>query len=188
MASSYLIDGYNLIYALGLLHSKVGPQGLEKSRSDLLGLVAGSLAAEAGNVTVVFDAAHAPPGARHEENVRGIRVLYSPAGEEADDLIETLLAQHSSAKHVTVVSNDHRVQQAARRRQAQAMPCEEFADLLMTHRKPASAPLQAPEKRDKLSPEETQRWLKEFGDLEDDPAMKEWSALRPWPGAERDKK
>ena len=33
----YLIDGYNLLYAMGVIHGRLGPAGLEKARLRLLG-------------------------------------------------------------------------------------------------------------------------------------------------------
>ena len=49
----YLIDGYNLLHAMGVLRGKVGPQGLEKARLRLLGLLRGVYGKDAGAVTVV---------------------------------------------------------------------------------------------------------------------------------------
>ena len=57
MSATYLIDGYNLLYAMGVLGGPVGPHGLEKARLRLLGLLHGSFAEESFTVTVVFDAA-----------------------------------------------------------------------------------------------------------------------------------
>src|SRR5437660_1185762 len=54
----YLIDGYNLLHAMGLLGGTVGPHGLEKARAGLLGLVSGTHAEAVAEVTVVFDARH----------------------------------------------------------------------------------------------------------------------------------
>ena len=58
----YLIDGYNLLHAMGVLHGQTGPKVLEKARLRLLSMLRGRFEQRTGNVTVVFDAAHAPPG------------------------------------------------------------------------------------------------------------------------------
>src|SRR5262245_54622478 len=66
-AMFFLIDGYNLLHAMGVLHGRVGPTGLEKARGRLLGLLRGAYAEqEHDHVTVIFDAAKAPPGADPE--------------------------------------------------------------------------------------------------------------------------
>src|SRR5690349_19449608 len=67
----YLIDGYNLLHAMGLLHGKAGPHGLEKARLALLGHLCGCHRENVSAVTVVFDASGAPPGAVPEDEYQG---------------------------------------------------------------------------------------------------------------------
>src|SRR5205809_7364029 len=119
----YLIDGYNLLYAMGVLRNRAGPTGLQKARRGLLGLLRGAYGEEAAEVTVVFDAAGAPPGAAEEEHYQGIHVRYAIHQDQADDLIEALIRHHSAPRQLTVVSDDHRIQQAARRRQCTVQGC-----------------------------------------------------------------
>src|SRR5437870_1736225 len=96
MSAAYLIDGYNLIHAMGLLPPRVGPGGLEKSRRALLGLLKGSFGDQAGAVTVVFDASRAPAGTDVSQTYHGIHVYYAQGQQEADDMIEELL-RHAGA-------------------------------------------------------------------------------------------
>ena len=56
MSTAYLIDGYNLLYAMGVLVGPVGPTGLAKARLRLLGLLHGAHGEESAAVTVVFPA------------------------------------------------------------------------------------------------------------------------------------
>src|SRR5437660_6033331 len=86
----YLIDGYNLLHHVGLLHGRVGPAGLEKARRALLGHLGGRFGAGADAVTVVFDARRAPPTAADTLDFDGIHVQFSRS-EEADDVIERLI-------------------------------------------------------------------------------------------------
>src|SRR5262249_53113494 len=74
---AYLIDGYNLLHAIGVLRGRVGPQGLEKARQRLVGLLHGALGTESTNATIVFDAAGAPAGATDEQEYRGIQVRFA---------------------------------------------------------------------------------------------------------------
>src|SRR5437899_1443229 len=61
MSAGYLIDGYNLLYALGLVTGKTAPPGqLEQARARLLALLHHAFSADGPHVTVVFDAAAAP--------------------------------------------------------------------------------------------------------------------------------
>lgn len=166
-AMPYLIDGYNLVYALGLAQKRMGPTQLEKARLNLLGLLRGALGDEAAQVTVVFDAASAPPGAREEQDYQGIHVLFAVRDDQADDRIEALIRHHSAPRQLTVVSDDHRLQQAARRRHCVAMRCADFLDLLEKQRRRPAAPAEAA-KPEVVSAQETERWLREFGDLAGD--------------------
>jgi hypothetical protein len=163
----YVIDGYNLLYALGLVHARMGPHGLEKARLALLGRLAAS--GEEG-MTVVFDAGHSPPGAPAGQDHQGVRVLFATK-READDLIEELIGQDSAPRGLTVVSDDHRVQQAARRRHCPVLGCLDFIEHLSRPAPPA-APDEAPAKPHGISRAETQHWLREFEELANDPKIR----------------
>jgi hypothetical protein len=165
----YVIDGYNVLYAIGLVHAKMGPHGLEKARLALLGRLHASGAAEA--MTVVFDASHAPPGAVAEQDSQGVRALFALKGE-ADDLIEDLIRQDSAPRGLTVVSDDRRVRQAARRRHCPVLGCLDFIEQLSRPAPPTAPADEAPAKPQRVSPEEAQHWLHEFADLERDPQIR----------------
>jgi len=53
MADSYLIDGYNLIHALGLLDRQRGATALEESRQRLLEFLHEGFEADSGCATIV---------------------------------------------------------------------------------------------------------------------------------------
>jgi predicted RNA-binding protein with PIN domain len=130
---------------------------------------------EAGRVTVVFDAAHAPPDADAVLEIHGIQVYFAVGEHEADDLIEKLIRSASAPKQLTVVSDDHRLQDAARRRRCAVLGCGDFVDWLDRHRRQRKQPSGAemPSKPEGVSLSETQHWLSEFADLENDPEFKE---------------
>ena len=173
---SYLIDGYNLVHAMGLLPGKVGPTGLEKARLGLLGLLRSVYADEATAVTVVFEAANAPPGAPGEEEYQGIHVRFAVKQEQADDLIETLIRHDSAPRQLTVVSDDHRIQRAAQRRHCIVSGCADYLEWLERHRRERRRSQREPSpKPESLSQEETQHWLREFASLQNDPNLKELS-------------
>jgi len=172
----YLIDGYNLLHAMGVLQGRVGPTGLEKARLRLLGLLRGTYGDQAADVTVVFDAAGAPPGSQEEEAYQGIHLRYAVHQPEADDLIETLIRQDSAPRQLAVVSDDHRLQQAGRRRHCVVLGCQDYLDALDRHRQSSQQRLrETPEKTPLPGQAETQHWLKEFADLEEDPDWRELS-------------
>jgi predicted RNA-binding protein with PIN domain len=173
---SYVIDGYNLLYAMGVLHGRVGPKGLEKARLGLLGLLHAVYGDESKAVTVVFDAAHAPPDVPEEQQYQGIQVRFAVEQEQADDLIEKLIRRDSAPRQLTVVSDDHRIQRAARRRHCTVSGCAQYLAWLEQHRRERRLELtEADPKPEHLSEKETQHWLHEFASLQNDPGLKELS-------------
>jgi hypothetical protein len=164
----YVIDGYNLLYATGLAHARMGPHGLEKARRALLGRLGASGGAA---VTVVFDASRPPPGAPAEQDHQGVRVLFA-LQREADDLIEELIREDSAPRGLTVVSDDRRVRRAARRRHCAVLGCLDFLEQLSRPAAPAAPPDEAPAKPKGVSREEAEHWLREFADLAGDPQIR----------------
>jgi predicted RNA-binding protein with PIN domain len=175
-----LIDGYNLMHALGLMNKRLGPGGLHKVRHRFLNDLAAALdPIEAHQTTVVFDAAEPPTGLAGELRHKALTVIFAVDDESADERIEVLIAQHSAPKTLTVVSSDHRVQAAARHRKAGVLGSDEFWSDLEDRkaRKPQAAP--APPSAEELAREhglssaEADYWLEEFADLAGEPEARE---------------
>ncbi len=173
MRDSYLVDGYNLIHALGMIRRDLPPGGLEQSRRALLAFLVRAFGDRASDVTVVFDARHAPPGVSRTQEFDGLHVQFAAKNESADDLIEALIDEAAQPEALVVISGDHRLQAAARRRGAQAWSHDELLDFLEKPEAttPPGAGADTPKK---MSPEELRRWLTEFGYLENDPEFKEF--------------
>jgi uncharacterized protein len=175
-----LIDGYNLMYAVGLLGHRLGPDGFRKVRQRFLNDLAAALdPVEAHQTTVVFDAADPPHFVPHETTHKGLTILFAVGDESADERIEWLIAHHSAPKTLTVVSSDHRLREAAARRKARAVTADDFWTELEGRRRrqapEAPPPLSAEEiaRQHGLSPEETEYWLDAFADLADEPETRE---------------
>lgn len=173
MADSYIIDGYNLIHALGMIQKQVNPGGLEEARRKLLVFLADRFGADSARVTVVFDAQHAPRRVARQQVAHGLHVHFAPKDQTADDWIEKLIADEPQPRRLVVVSNDHRLQTAARQRAARGWTHEALLDFLDAQPGAERKQVQD-EKAADLSPEETKHWLEEFGSLESDPELKEF--------------
>src|SRR3954470_14985209 len=77
-AMRLLIDGYNLMYALGLMGRRFGPEGFRQVRTRFLNDLAAALdPLEAHQTTVVFDAAEPPDHVPHELRHQGLTVLFA---------------------------------------------------------------------------------------------------------------
>jgi uncharacterized protein len=161
-----LIDGYNLLHATGITGRGRGPGGFERSRLALLNFLAESIdPAELPGTTVVFDASDAPAGLARVVNHRGITVRFASQHAEADDLIESLICDCTTPRRLLVVSSDHRIQRAARRRRSQTLDSDVwFVELLRARRERQAAPTGAPERPAvPLLQEDVEYWLRQFG-------------------------
>jgi predicted RNA-binding protein with PIN domain len=176
MPDSYVIDGYNLIHALGMISKQVEPGGLEASRRRLLDFLAGAFGADADRVTIVFDARQSPRGVSRRHSHLGLHVHFAPKDQSADDWIEEVIDNEMRPHSLVVVSNDLRLQSAAKRRGAKAWSHDALLDFLEKREKRKAAP-QRDERSGNLSPEELRRWVQEFESLESDPKVKEFFDL-----------
>jgi|SRR5262245_25917677 len=158
----YLIDGYNLMYALGLARRNGGRAAWDRGRRLLLDWLADQHGPAAGNVTVALDAQNARGGLVIEESHRGLRIVRKQ-GRAADDMIEDLLKDERSPQTLTVVSNDARVREAASRRGCMVQKCEDYIDAVMDRPRPRTPADDQPEKDERATPAEIAEWLQKFG-------------------------
>jgi hypothetical protein len=170
----YLIDGYNLLFALGLLTKQGRREAVEPARLRLLDFLHEHFGDAAAQVAVVFDAARAPRHTPAEEYHRGVHVYYALAGE-ADDLIEELVRREPVPEGLTVVSDDRRLRESARRGGCGVLRCLDFVERIAFPAAPPAEPSgEGPAKPAQPSQRETEEWLREFGDVERDPALRKW--------------
>jgi predicted RNA-binding protein with PIN domain len=157
-----LIDGYNLLHALGMA-PRAGALSLKRSRLRLLDWLSDQLGARSSDVCVVFDSKHEGRGS--EQAHRAIHVRFA-SNETADDLIERMVREESAPAALTVISNDHRIQHAATRRGCPCWDCNTFIDWLQ--RRDATGPpaprSEQSDKPDGPSDVEVDDWLKRFGE------------------------
>ena len=158
-------DGYNLLYASGVIGSG-GRTALEGAREALLDWLGELLSDEQRlRTTIVFDGREAPPGLPDSDRRHDIQIRFAPRGSEADDLIEELIGAHSSPRSLTVVSSDHRIHRAARRRKATPIDSDKW---VASMRRSPETYHPEPDRNRVVKPEELNFWLKEFGEEAED--------------------
>ncbi len=165
---SLLIDGYNLLNAVGIIGYGSGTSSLERSRMALLNFLAESLEpAELAATTIVFDAHLPPRGLPQALEYRGLKIRFAVQYEDADSLLEELIQADNAPRRLTVVSSDHRIQRAARRRRARAVDSDVWYGELLHHRHSQLSAATGMATRVKpnvpLLEEEVERWLRQFG-------------------------
>jgi predicted RNA-binding protein with PIN domain len=157
-----IIDGYNLLHVTGI----TGRHGdLHGSREALLRYLAGAIEPkERALTTIVFDAAEAPPGLPRTINFEGLTVHFASNYQDADEQIEELIATCNVPRSLLVVSSDHRIQRAARRRRAQFVDSDVWmADIsrrrVQVNRSNDRGPQ---EPQASLTADDVQYWIAEF--------------------------
>ncbi|MBB6626423.1 NYN domain-containing protein [Nocardioides sp. KIGAM211] len=120
-----VVDGYNVTKAVWPASS------LEAQRIRLLNGLAPLVARSGVETTVVFDAASSsqrPVVA----TPRGVKVLFSPQGVIADDVIRDLVDAEPTGRLVLVVTDDRELATSVERRGARTVPARTLESLLQT--------------------------------------------------------
>lgn len=146
-----LIDGYNVIAPVAAPGRGDTAGWLRAERQLLLDRLVSHLDERLLRQTcVVFDARAGRVFRRESrQSFHGLEVRFAVDHDEADDLIEELIAKHSAPKRLTVVTSDRRLQTAARRVGALACDAQPWLDALLDRRLWMAVPWPA---RDEVSP------------------------------------
>lgn len=161
-----LIDGYNLLYATDIIGQGSNAGTLQASRQALLDFLLDTLREDLLERTIiVFDAKDPPPGLPRQVKQGPLQIHYATGFPNADQLLKEYIEIHTAPRQLLVVSSDHEVQRAARRRRATFVDSDVWYRKVRSqqngphspragsHDKPAGTPSAA----------EVQRWMKEFG-------------------------
>ena len=184
MSLLLLIDGYNLSQPVATSRN-IDPRWLERNRNGLLRDLAEHLSGPIRAKTcVVFDAANPPKGRPDRFTHSEMDVRFAVGYPTADDLLEEIIRAHHTPKRLMVVSSDHRVQTAARRRNARYFDSQPWIDALTDGKIHLAVPLpEAPggagegdrkgqnggekparAKKPRIQdPKEVEEWMREFG-------------------------
>lgn len=162
---SVLIDGYNLMHAVGfapLPHSTRTAHDSARRRFLEWLTATPAVKADPSVIRVVFDAQNSKRDLGSSTH-RGVTVTFS-FGQTADDLIEALISVHPLPQQLRVVSNDSRLRDFARRKRCHHLSCEEFMD--WSAAPPSTTPGDPPPPDDKPKvdwPDEFDTLMKAFG-------------------------
>lgn len=176
----WLIDGYNLMHAAGAMNARRGGKRFLQARRRFLNKMAVALGPLALETTVVFDASRPPPGLPVRSTHKGITIIFAVNDDDADSRIERMIVEHPNPKILAVVSSDHRIQRAAKRRKARPVEADDYLDRLQTLRyEQAKPPPLNGDGREVevngqdiiMTPEEIAEWERVFGSIDDDPEV-----------------
>lgn len=119
--SKILIDGYNLI---GIFH-----KDMRKAREDLIANLIIYSKEKKHEITLVFDGYKEGMGRETSEIRGGIRIIYSGAGEKADDVIKRIIKTEKALW--LVVTSDRDIEKAVWRENCISIDSSIFFDILM---------------------------------------------------------
>jgi predicted RNA-binding protein with PIN domain len=120
-----LVDGYSLLHNWPELargrarHSAV-------ARDELVSVLTRYQDAAQTPITVFFDGGGAPAGVPKNESGRGIEVLFSKAGQTADDMIERAAHRFQPYGEVMAVTNDNAERATVIAMNGTVSSCENF--------------------------------------------------------------
>lgn len=143
-----IIDGYNLMHAAGIARQRYAAGEMERCRKQLQLKIASMLEAKAlARTTLVYDAFASISDDQRVFRKHGMKIVFAPMGQDADSVIEELLQKHSAPRQIIVVSSDHRLHKAAKRRKARCVDSEVFMQQIETE-KPLSGRRRRPSQSD----------------------------------------
>ena len=155
-----IVDGYNVLHATKWLASP----WKGASRAELCNLLGQLSRVSNEKIIVVFDAV-APDSPVGMGKELAVDVVYSGHGRSADDVIIKMINKSSGPRDLTVVSSDRQIRTAAKSRGCKVRPAGEFlkASSRQLSRALRKRAIEPEEKTKGLDPEESRRWLEEFG-------------------------
>ena len=101
-----LVDGYSLLHNWPELAAGQ-PRHSERARDELIHVLTRYHDATGEPITVFFDGADAPGNAPKNESGAAVEVLFSRAGQTADQMIERATHRFLNYGEVLVVTDDH---------------------------------------------------------------------------------
>ena len=176
MSILLLIDGYNVVSPVAPPRQprrSPDPNWLHRERMLLINRLIENLdEATRKRTSVVFDASNPPRDRPSEFQIDFIHIRFAIDYPEADDLIEEIIQDHHSPKQLMVVSSDHRLQTAAKRRGAKFHDSAEWLDALMDgnvhlaidpQKRAGQGSVKSDKPVDELTDQKVEDWMREFG-------------------------
>lgn len=164
---SLIIDGYNVLFAIGRYGGKPIGEVIEQARTRLLHQLVRYHQETGDGVTVIFDSKQPAGGASREESLPGVRIRYSHPPRTADDDIRRLVETSTAPRHIRVVTSDRALARDCAQAGADVVGAKTFYHELSRQTRQADAEGREHQlKREPPSADEVREWLEIFGDDE----------------------
>jgi len=157
MEKKIIIDGYNLLRCDAWPVTK--ERDLEGQRDDLIRQLQTYAAKQGDSIVVVFDNSSGAMKQIHHGSL--LKIVYSPASKEADEVIQQMIRKAPSARNIVVVSTDRAIRNTAKDHGAVSMRSESFCNMLLSQETNTSYSTSTEEDKE-LSAEEVEYWKRLF--------------------------
>jgi predicted RNA-binding protein with PIN domain len=151
MAFQYLIDGYNLLYALPVMP----PGTWQEKRAHLLAWLKQKRPQGNNAVTVIFDSRQ---GLGDRQTGPDLTVIFT-AGETADDWISAHVRQTPNPRAMVVVSNDLGIRTMVRGTGARFLTASDFLKSSSLEKRDPGRSRQKPDNASEITDEFKEKWL-----------------------------
>lgn len=161
-----LIDGYNLLFAVGFGNLGTPAAKLPAARQELFDFLTRVLdESERRSTVIVFDAKRAPYGNAATQYFAHMTIHFAVDYRDADELLIELIRSNHTPQRLEVITSDHSIQVIAQRRRAQAIDSDVWYERIATRtrRQPLAPP--SPALGDHSTADDTSRSPSETADL-----------------------
>jgi uncharacterized protein len=124
-----LVDGYSLLHNWPELAAGQ-PRHSERARDELIHVLTRYHDATGEPITVFFDGAGAPAGTPVNESSAAVEILFSRAGQTADQMIERAAYRFKNYGEVLVVTDDHAERDVVTGMGSAAVNCANFIRMI----------------------------------------------------------
>lgn len=154
-----LIDGYNVLHASW----QCGGPFTDAGRGKFVELLTAWARRRRESVVIVFDGA-LPRGETFQQPAdTPVEVIFSGGNHTADSVIEDRILASSAPRRLLVVSSDHEVRIAARRRRCRTLTSDDFVQTVRRDLARRGRPGEPAQKTEGLENQDVDEWLKTFG-------------------------
>jgi predicted RNA-binding protein with PIN domain len=111
---------------------------------------------------IIFDGI-GPPDKTGFNNISNLEITFSGRNTDCDSIIERRILDSTAPSHLTIVSTDRKIRDAASARKATSIQSDEFWDMVTKRLSKQKRGKEPAAKRTGLTESETELWLRTFG-------------------------
>ena len=152
-----IIDGHNLLWAIQNPdeYTSITDVAMCQALDIYFGLTR-------DKAEIIFDGI-GPPDKTGFNNISNLEITFSGRNTDCDTIIEHRILDSTAPAHLTIVSTDRRIRDAASARKATSIQSDDFWTIVTKRLSKQKRTKEPAAKRAGLTESETQLWLKTFG-------------------------